>query len=101
MFKKILVGAASGIIALSAFALDSTQVEKSIELKDGSTVHIFKDGKMGMEKKFGRTASMEPGQVMETKDGEKIIMKGNAVARTDQVLQKNYPDALERYQKNH
>ncbi|MBK8318440.1 MAG: CopK family periplasmic copper-binding protein [Betaproteobacteria bacterium] len=26
---------------------------RSIELKDGSTVYIFKDGKMGMEDKYG------------------------------------------------
>ena len=58
-------------------------MEKSIELKDGSTVHIFKDGKMGMEHKFGRAVAMKPGQVMETKDGKKIDMKGNEVERTN------------------
>ena len=91
MIKKILVAAASSMIALSAFAVDSTQVEKSIQLKDGSTVYIFKDGKMGMENQFGRTISMKPGQVMETKDGKQIDMKGNEVERAHQLLTKQYP----------
>jgi Copper resistance protein K len=86
MSKKILVAAASSMIALSAFAVDTTQVEKSIELKDGSTVYIFKDGKMGMESAFGRAIAMNPGQVMETKDGKKIDMKGNEVERAHQLL---------------
>jgi len=90
MFKKMLVGAASCMIALSAFAVDSTQVEKSIELKDGSTVYIFKDGKMGMENKFGRATDMKPGHVMETKDGEKIVMNGNEVVRTHNLLTQQF-----------
>jgi len=88
MFKKILVAAASNMIALSAFAGEANVAEKSIELKDGSTAYIFKDGKMGMEDKFGRAAYMEPGQVMETKDGKKIVMNGNEVARTVELLDK-------------
>ena len=91
MFNKILVAAASSMIALSAFAADANQVEKSIELKDGSTVHIFKDGKMGMENKFGLVTDMKPGQVMETKDGEKIVMKGNEIARTHNLIIERFP----------
>lgn len=90
MFKKILVAAASSMIAVSAFAVDANQVEKSIELKDGSTVYIFKDGKMGMEDKLGRAIAMRSGQVMETKDGKKIDMKGNEVERTHELLTKQY-----------
>lgn len=90
MFKKLLVTAASSLFALSAFALDETQVEKSVQLKDGSTVHIFPDGKMAMENKFGRPTHMAPGHVMETKDGKQIVMKGNEVARLDQLLSAHY-----------
>lgn len=86
MFKKLLVAAASSLFALSAFALDETQVEKTIQLKDGSTVHVFPDGKMAMEDKFGRASFMAPGHVMETRDGKQIVMKGNEVARLDQLL---------------
>ena len=91
MIKKILVAAVSSMTALSAFALDPNQAEKSIELKDGSTVYIFNDGKMGMESKFGRATDMLPGQVMETKEGEKIVMKGNEVARVHNLITMKYP----------
>ena len=79
MYKKLLFVAAAGMFALSAFAAD----EKSYELKDGSTVHIFKDGKMGMEDKMGRAARMKEGHVMETKDGQKLMMKGDEVWRVE------------------
>ena len=49
MLKKALMVAALGIATTSAFAVDVERVEKSIPMKDGSTVYIFKDGKMGME----------------------------------------------------
>lgn len=86
MLKKILIAAAGGLVAMSAFAVDQSKVDKSIELKDGNTVYIFKDGKMGMENKFGRVESMKPGHVMETKDGKKIVMIGNEVWRLEELL---------------
>lgn len=89
MFKKILVAAASSMIALPVLAADANQVEKSIQLKDGSTVQVFADGKMAMEDKFGRAVYMEPGHVMQTKDGTQLAMNGNEVARLDQLLSNN------------
>lgn len=83
MFKKILVAAATGLIVTSAFAVDTETVVKSYELKDGSTVHIYKDGKMAMEDKVGTARMMKEGQVMETKDGQKIMMKGSEVWRLE------------------
>ena len=90
MFKKILVVAAGSMVALSAFAVDASKVEKSIELKDGSTVYQFKDGKMGMESKLGKPIPMKQGHVMETKDGQKVIMIGNEVARMEPILRGDY-----------
>jgi predicted lipoprotein with Yx(FWY)xxD motif len=90
MFNKILIAVAGSMIAMSAFAVAANQVEKSIQLKDGSTVYVFNDGKMGMENKFGRATDMAPGHVMETKAGEKIVMTGNEVARTHSLLTKQY-----------
>ena len=49
MLKKLLMVVAMSAVTATAFAVDAAQVEKSIELKDGSTVYIFKDGKMGMD----------------------------------------------------
>lgn len=86
MFKKMLVVVASSMVALSAFAVDASKVEKSVELKDGSTVYLFKDGKMAMEDKLGRVVRMKEGHVMETKDGQRVIMIGDEVARLDSIF---------------
>ena len=86
MFKKILVVAAGSMVALSGFAVDLSKVEKSVELKDGSTVYLFKDGKMGMENKLGQVVRMKEGHVMETKDGQRVMMVGDEVARLETVL---------------
>ena len=85
MLKKLLVVAAMSAATLSAFAVDLSDVKARIPLKDGSTLYIFKDGKMGMEDKAGRPSFMESGQIMETKDGKKFIMKGNEIYRVEEV----------------
>ena len=90
MLKKALMVAALGIATTSAFAVDVDQVEKSIPMKDGSTVYIFKDGKMGMEDKYGRATRMKKDTVMETKDGQKVIMHGDEVMRLDSLLKKGH-----------
>ena len=90
MLKKLLMVVAMSAVTATAFAVDAAQVEKSIELKDGSTVYIFKDGKMGMEDKLGRAVRMKQGQVMEAKDGQKIMMHGDEVWRLDNILHQNH-----------
>lgn len=91
MIKRNMITILLAIMSLSACAVDVSKVdvskvEKNIELKDGSTVHFFKDGKMAMEDKYGRVISMKPGQVMDTKDGKRIIMIGNEVVRLEPIL---------------
>lgn len=92
MLKKLLVIAAMGSVAASAFAGDVARAtaEKTIELKDGSTVYLFKDGKMAMEDKLGRAMRMKEGHVMETKDGQKIMMHGDEVMRLDSLLRRGH-----------
>ncbi len=85
MLKKIALAAALIAAATTTFAADVTHVAQKFELKDGSTVYVFKDGKMAMENRLGRTVGMKPGHVMETKDGKKIIMIGNELARLEMV----------------
>ncbi len=91
MLNKILVTAVStmAFVAMSAFAVDLSQVEKSVPLKDGSTVYIFKGGKMAMEDKNGRAARMQPNVVMEAKDGQRIIMVGDEVAYLNYLINKD------------
>lgn len=86
MIKQFLLATTIALVSISASAFDTSKVEKTIELKDGSTVYFFKDGKMAMEDKHGRVAYMKPGIVMETKDGKKIIMIGNEVSRLEPIL---------------
>lgn len=90
MLKKFLAIVALSSLGISAYAVDASQVEKSIELKDGSTVHIFKNGKMAMEDKVGRAVRMKKDTVMETKDGQKIMMHGDEVMRLDSILHKDH-----------
>ncbi len=88
MLKKMLVVVAMSAVAVTAFANDYARREAKqvVELKDGSTVYVFNDGKMAMESKYGRAVRMDPGMVMETKDGQKITMVGDEVARLDSLL---------------
>ena len=90
MLKKLLMVVAMSAVTATAFAVDAAQAEKSIELKDGSTVYIFKDGKMAMEDKLGRAVRMKKDTVMETKDGQKIMMHGDEVMRLDNILHKDH-----------
>ncbi len=85
MFRKLIVVAALGAASLTAFAVNSADVQQSIPLRDGSTVYVFKDGTMSMEDKLGRVTRMKPGHVMETRDGQKIIMVGDEVARLEAI----------------
>jgi hypothetical protein len=67
-------------LAAAGAALADADV-KEIPLKDGSTLLIFKDGKMSMRDARGRVMSMKDGMQMETKDGKVFVMKGNEIWR--------------------
>lgn len=83
MFKLSAILLSTALGAGVALAADMQSVAKALALKDGSTVYIFKDGKMSMEDRRGRTVSMKPGVVMETSDGQRLVMIGNELARLD------------------
>ena len=91
MFKKLTLAASVLAMSASALAVDTAHVARSIPLKDGATVYIFKDGKMGMEDRLGRPLFMQPGHVMETKDGKKIVMNGNEIWRVEELLHRATP----------
>lgn len=54
MLKKLVIMSAMLSAAITSLAADETKVARKFELKDGSTVYVFKDGKMGMEDRRGR-----------------------------------------------
>ncbi|AXK38789.1 periplasmic Cu(I)/Cu(II)-binding protein CopK [Crenobacter cavernae] len=92
MLKKLLMIAALGAVAAPAFAHDAARAaaQQIIELKDGATLYVFKDGKMSMENKLGRAFRMKPGEVMETKDGQKLMMVGDEVMRLESLLKEGH-----------
>lgn len=85
MLKMLTMAAALALAATGTTAAETTNVDKSFVLKDGTTVYVFKDGKIAMEDKLGRTVAMKPGQVMQTTDGQSLVMIGNEVARLDWI----------------
>ena len=88
--KRILeIILAAAVLSTAASAISADPVEKSIPLKDGMTLHVFKDGAMAMEDKLGRAVSIRQGEVMEAIDGTKIVMHGDEVARLDNFLNEN------------
>ena len=85
MFKKSMILVAVLAATGAAMAVDMQKVAQALSLKDGSTVYVFKDGKMAMEDKLGHTVGMKAGVVMETKDGQRIMMVGNELARLETI----------------
>ncbi len=90
MMKKIAIALTGCLVAASAFAWDDGGIVQSIALRDGSTVHVFDNGKMAMENQYGLITSMKEGQVMKTKDGKDLVMNGNETARLYIVLGRQY-----------
>ncbi len=79
--------AAAGAAA-PAFARDALTLaaQQTLNLKDGATLYVFKDGKMAKEDRFGRAAYLKQGEVLELADGRKVTAVGNEVARLDGLL---------------
>ena len=90
--KLALIAALSAAGATTALAHDVARAEakQMIELKDGSTLYIFKDGKMAMEDRYGRATRMELGTVMETRDGQRITMESDEVARLQSLINEGH-----------
>lgn len=79
--RNSLIALSLVLPALSTFAAGDGAIAKSVQLKDGTTVHQYKDGKMAMEDSNGRVTFMKDGMTMQTADGKSITMTGNEVAR--------------------
>lgn len=89
MMKKIFVAIGLSSFALAAFAFEAEPIFKPV-LRDGTTVHMFSDGRMAMENAYGKVTSMDDGHVMEAKNGEKIVMTGNETERLRFALRPQY-----------
>lgn len=92
MLKKLLMVALVSAVSLGAQASDAARdaARQVVELKDGTALYVFEDGKMGMEDRYGRAMRMNQKTVMETRDGRKISMHGDEVMRVDSLLQQGH-----------
>lgn len=83
MRTTVIVVALALFSAAPAMARDQLPYEAThkYELKDGSTVYVFKDGKMAKEDRLGRPQHLKPGEVLVLKDGRKVTANGNEVER--------------------
>ena len=72
------------LFAVSTVVLGQTAqpAPYTIELKDGGRITVQKDGTMAHVDAAGNRVRMKDGQVMEAKDGSKIMMKNNAIWKT-------------------
>ena len=68
-----------GLATASAVRADADV--KEIPLKDGTTLLIYKDGKMSHRDDKGRVVQMKNGSRMVTKDGTVLMMVGNEIWR--------------------
>lgn len=83
LLSSVLAAAAMPAVARDALPLVTTQ---SYALQDGSTLHVFADGKMAREDRFGRAATLKPGETLLLKDGQKIQAVGNEAGRLSVIL---------------
>lgn len=85
--RHLIAAAIASALALPALADDwfpsRWPVDKTVELKDGGTLIVYKDGKTAVENRYGRPLSVKPGESVETRSGERIVLKSNAVERLD------------------
>ena len=89
MLSAAALAALIGMLGAPAFARDQLPYEavQKLELKDGSIVYVFKDGKMAKEDRLGRPAHLKPGETLELKDGRQMKAVGNEVERLREHLQ--------------
>jgi hypothetical protein len=78
--RKSILPALFLAFSAAAFAQGVAQPSPQlIELKDGGKITIQKDGTMVHVDAAGNRVQMKDGQMMEAKDGSKLMMKNNAI----------------------
>jgi hypothetical protein len=77
--RKSLIPALLLAVSAAAFAQGGQQAAQVIDLRDGGKVTVQKDGTMVHVDAAGNRMMMKDGQMMEAKDGSKLMMKNNAI----------------------
>jgi hypothetical protein len=83
----VVAFAASGV-SVPVLARDALPqaTQQTLNLQDGSTLYVFKDGKMAKQDRHGRAVYLKQGETVELADGRKVTAVGNEVARLDGLL---------------
>lgn len=95
--SKPLIPALAALIAVTlaaapAWASDvaAREAKQVIALKDGTTLYVFKDGKMAREDKLGRVAQMKVGDVFQAADGREVKVTSNETGRLGLLLREGH-----------
>ena len=93
--KSLLIAAlatAFAGVAVPALAHDAARqaAAQIVNLKDGSALYVFKDGKMAKADKFEHAVHLKEGEVLEAVDGKKLTATSNEVARLDMLLSEGH-----------
>lgn len=87
-FATLAVALSLGTLAGPSLAHDELALSgaQAVKLKDGSVLHMFPDGKMALEDKWGRPVHLQRGTVLESVDGRRITASGNEIALLDRLI---------------
>lgn len=75
----------ASVPALARDALPQV-TQQALAMKDGSTLYVFKNGKMAKEDRYGRATYLKQGETLELVGGPKVTAVGNEVARLDVLI---------------
>ena len=91
LFVAILTTTLAGMAApaLAHHTIDRSAVDV-INLKDGATLYVFRDGKMSKADKYNRPVYLKSGEVLEAVDGRKLTAVGNEVARLATLFRQDH-----------
>lgn len=78
LFAAVLSAASMGALADDVFFYP---LEKQVELKNGQTLYVYKDGKTAVVDRWGRPVQIKAGAQVESKEGQKIALQGNEAYR--------------------
>ena len=92
MIRTLSIFVLSTAAMFPAFSMDAARSEAKqvIELQNGETLYVFKNGLMAKESRYGSVAHIREGEVVQTADGKSIATKGNEVALLASLLNKGH-----------
>ena len=86
--KALIAVCLASAFALPVLADDGSEyrwpVDKRVELKDGGTLIVYKDGRTAVQDRHGNPAwRLKADGAVETRTGERVTLNGNAIERLD------------------